>query len=68
VRREDVDELIDTMAGTVLTHLSGMAARCTRDLAVRRAIDNVVDQVRREISAACSKMADERGEPPLDEQ
>jgi phage terminase Nu1 subunit (DNA packaging protein) len=68
VRREVVDELIDTMAGTVLTHLSGMAARCTRDLAVRRAIDNVVDQVRREISAACSKMADERGEPPLDEQ
>jgi hypothetical protein len=39
VRRDGVDELIDTMAGIVLTHLSGMAARCSRDLTVRRNID-----------------------------
>ena len=68
VRREDVDALIDAMSGVVLTHLSGMSARCTRDLAVRRAIDTVVDQVRREISAACLAKADEWNEPPLDEQ
>ena len=68
VKREDVDALVDAMAGTVLTHLSGMAARCSRDLVVRRNIDAVVTQIRREISEACSKMADERGEPPLDEQ
>ena len=32
VRREDVDALIDQIAGTVLTNLSGMAARCSRDM------------------------------------
>jgi hypothetical protein len=30
--------------------------------------DAVVMQIRREISEACSKMADELNEPPLDEQ
>jgi hypothetical protein len=30
-----------------------MAARCSRDMAVRRNIDAVVDQVRREMAAAC---------------
>jgi hypothetical protein len=36
VLRDDVNELIDTMAGIMLTHLSGMGARCSRDLTVRR--------------------------------
>src|SRR4029077_742737 len=38
-RRElvsDVDALIDGIAGTVLTHLSGMSARRSRDIQVRR--------------------------------
>jgi hypothetical protein len=65
VRREDVDALIDAMAGIVLTHLSGMGARCTRDLTVRRNIDAVVYQVRREMSEAATAMADKHGEPPL---
>jgi hypothetical protein len=56
VRREDVNELIDELAGTVLTHLSGMAARCSRDLVVRRNIDAVVLQVQREMAAACLAM------------
>ena len=44
VRRDDVNELIDAMCCTVLTHLSGMAARCSRDrLRVRRNIDAVCD-------------------------
>ena len=68
VKREDVDALVDAMAGTVLTHLSGMSARCSRDLVVRRNIDAVVMQIRRELSEACSKMADQNREPPLDEQ
>ena len=68
VRQDDVDALIDHIAGITLTHLSGMAARCSRDMVVRRNIDAVVMQIRREISEACSKMADERGEPPLSEQ
>ena len=68
VRREDVNELTDTMAGVVLTHLSGMAARCSRDLTVRREIDRVVYEVRTELAQVCTRMADERGEPPLDQQ
>jgi hypothetical protein len=35
---------------------------------VRRSIDAVVMPIRREIAEACSKAADECGEPPLDEQ
>ncbi|MGA7020432.1 MAG: hypothetical protein WB496_29890, partial [Pseudolabrys sp.] len=35
VRRKDVDELVDHIRGTVLTHLSGMGARCSRDMVVQ---------------------------------
>jgi hypothetical protein len=35
---------------------------------VRRNIDAVVMQIRREISEACSKTSDECNEPPLEEQ
>ena len=48
MRRDAVDELTDVMCGIVLTHLSGMGARCSRDMQVRRDIDAVVDQIRRE--------------------
>ena len=68
VRRDAVDELIDQIAGTVLTHLSGMSARCSRDMQARRNIDAVVMQIRREIGEACSKAADAANEPPLDDQ
>ena len=67
VLREDVDALIDRIAGVTLTHLSGMAARCSRDMQVRRNIDAVVDQIRRE-SGGVSAKADECDEPPLNEQ
>ena len=67
VRQDDVDGLIDQIAGT-LTHLSGMAARCSRDMVVRRNIDAVVMQIRREIAEACSKAADAVNEPSLDEK
>ena len=68
VRRDDANELLDTVCGVVLTHLSGMAARCSRDMVVRRNIDAVVHQVRVELAQVCEQMADERGEPPLDQQ
>lgn len=68
VRREDVNELIDSICGVVLTALSGTGARCTRDLATRRNIDRVVFEVRTEMANIATRMADERGEPPLNEQ
>jgi hypothetical protein len=68
VRRDAVNELIDQIACTVLTHLSGMAARCSNDLTARRKIDQVVFQVRCEISEACCVIADAVGEPPFEQQ
>ena len=68
VKREDVNELLDSICGLVLTHLSGLGARCSRDLTVRRTVDAVVYQVRRELAQACEKMADAAGEPPLADQ
>ncbi|OKO88013.1 hypothetical protein AC629_11505 [Bradyrhizobium sp. NAS80.1] len=68
VRRDDVDALIDELAGITLTHLSGMAARCSRDIQMRRNIDAVVDQVRREMAAAALAKANEWNEPPPNEQ
>ena len=65
VRQDDVNELIDQLFGIALTHLSGMAARCSRDMVVRRNIDAVVTQIRRELATACLAKADECGEPPL---
>ena len=59
MRRDAVDKLIDAMCGTVLTHLSGMSARCSRDMVVRRNIDAVVHQIRREMAAACLAKADQ---------
>jgi hypothetical protein len=65
VRQADVDELIDTMAGLVLTKLSGLPARVAgTDLVARRKAEAVVLELRREIAEACRKLADERGEPP----
>ncbi|MEY9131933.1 phage terminase Nu1 subunit (DNA packaging protein) [Bradyrhizobium diazoefficiens] len=68
VRQDDVNELIDQIAGVTLTALSSLPARCAPrgDLAIRRSIERVVFEVRTEIATVCQQMADERGEPPLD--
>ena len=41
---------LPSVCGVVLTHLSGMAARCSRDMVVRRNIDTVVHQIRTELA------------------
>ena len=70
VRRADVDALIDGIAGVTLTALSSLPAHCAPrgDLAIRRAIERVVYEVRTEIAVACQQMADRDGEPPLEQQ
>jgi phage terminase Nu1 subunit (DNA packaging protein) len=70
VRQADVDELIHRIAGVTLTALSGMPARCAPpdDFLTRKKIENVVNQVRRELAAIGEEMADAAGEPPLDRQ
>jgi hypothetical protein len=66
-----VDEATSNMEqliGLFLTGLSGLSARCGgRDLAVRRAIDKAVFEMCVEISEASTKLADQRGEPPPDD-
>jgi hypothetical protein len=55
---------MEALVGLFLTGLSGLAARCGgRDLAVRRAIDQAVFEMRVEISEAASKLAEQFGEP-----
>ncbi len=59
---------MEQLVGLFLTGLSGLSARCGgRDLAVRRAIDKAVFEMRVEISEACTKLADQLGEPPVDD-
>lgn len=68
IKAEEAYAMIDEMAGLFLTGLSGFAARCGgRDLATRRAIDQAVFDLRRDISAAATKLADQHGKPVLDE-
>lgn len=58
---------MDEMVGLFISRLSGFAARCGgRDLPARRAIDQAVYELRLEISEAATKLADQRGERPLD--
>jgi hypothetical protein len=60
---------MDEVVGLFISHLSGFAARCGgRDLAVRRVVDQAVYDLRLEISEAATRLADQRGEPPLDDQ
>jgi len=66
VRRDEVDALIDDIAGVTLTALSSLPARGAPrgDLAIRRSIERVVFEVRSEIANVCQQMADKCGEPP----
>ena len=67
IPREEAVSTTDEVIGLVLTHLSGLAARCAgHDLPLRRRIEQVVIETRVAMSEAASKLADERGEPPDD--
>ena len=45
-----------------------LVTRSTRgDLAARRGIEQAVRELRAEIATICQQMADERGEPPLEQ-
>ena len=64
MRRDDHNAMIDQMAGLVLTKLGGWPARIAgHDLSLRRKAETLVYEMRTEISEACTKLADERGEP-----
>jgi hypothetical protein len=60
---DDAIATTDAIVGIMLTKLSGMGARVSRDLTIRRAIDAVIFEIRTEIANEAHKMADARGEP-----
>jgi hypothetical protein len=62
-------ETIDEIHGLFMTALSGLPAKIGgRDLARRREVERAIYDMRVELSAAATKLANERGEPPLSEQ
>jgi hypothetical protein len=61
---DDAIATTDAIVGIMLTKLSGMSARVSRDLTIRRAIDAVIFEIRTEIADEANKQADQRGEPP----
>ncbi|QIG91496.1 hypothetical protein [Bradyrhizobium sp. 6(2017)] len=64
IPQEEAFSQMEQLVGLFLTGLSGLSARCGgRDLAARRAIDKAVFDLRVEIAEACTKQADQRGEP-----
>ncbi len=68
INAEEAYAMIDQMVGLFLSGLSGFPARCGgRDLTTRRAIEQAVFDLRRDISEAATKLADQHGEPVLDE-
>ena len=70
VLQSDVDELIDNICGTMLTHLSSLPAQCAPlgDLATRRRLERWVFDVRTAMSEAATREADKAGEPALNQQ
>ena len=64
MRRDEHEAMIDQMAGLVLTKLGGWPARIAgADLGLRRRAEAMLRELRSEIAEACTKLADEQGEP-----
>lgn len=69
VRRDQHEAMLDKLAGLMLTHLGSWPARVAgRDLVLRRRAEALLREIRTEIAEACTILADEAGEPPLDQQ
>ena len=65
---EEAFAQMDELVGLFLTGLTGFAAQFAgRDLAMRRVVDKAVYDLRLRISEACTKLADQCGEPALDD-
>ena len=66
---DEASAMIDKMSGMFLTALSGLpAANCWPGPLNRRKIETPIFAMRKELSEAATKLANERGEPPLSEQ
>jgi hypothetical protein len=52
-------EIVDELCGLFLTGLSGLAARCSRDVAIRRVIEDEIFKLRQSISDTAERKARE---------
>jgi hypothetical protein len=69
VRRDGHEAMIDRLAGLTLTKLGAWPARIAgTDLALRRKAEALLRELRIEMSQAATALADEEGEPSLEEQ
>jgi hypothetical protein len=69
IMADEAYEMIDEMHGMFMTALSGLPARIAgRDLSMRRLIEKAIFDMRTDLANAATKIANERGEPPLSEQ
>ncbi len=69
VRRDEHEAKIDQLAGLTLTKLGAWPARIAgTDLALRRKAEALLRELRIEMSQAATALADEEGEPSLEEQ
>ena len=67
VNRDAHEAMIDQMAGLILTKLGGWPARIAgSDLGLRRRAEAMLRELRTDIAEACTKLADEQDDPPLD--
>jgi phage terminase Nu1 subunit (DNA packaging protein) len=67
ISAEDAAFRMTTLVGTFIAGLSGFPARCAgKDLALRRALDRAVLDLRTEIGGALNKLGDADNEPPLE--
>lgn len=57
-------ETVEALTGLFRTHLSGLAAQCSRDLPTRRVIDAAVDAMLHKIADEAGKRAAELERPP----
>jgi hypothetical protein len=69
VRQSDVDELIDSMMGALLSALSSLPAQAAPvgDLPMRRRLEQWVFRTRKALATDFERMGDEAGEPPLED-
>lgn len=51
IERTDMEEVVDEYAGTMRSELAGLAARVTRDLTIRRTIEQAIDEILARVAA-----------------
>ena len=68
VKQADVTAMLDNLIGILLTGLSGLPARISRDPVTRRNAELVCRQIRTELAQVCEQHADAHGEPSLADQ